>query len=134
MIISFSVFKDKIESGEKKQTIRRYTEKRYKQFCNAKKYQLYWGNPRNRGTLIKEVEPSYKPQIIKYLRKDHFAGIKQFKHKIIYIVDIETGIIVNPFVLAKEDGFENDIEMHDWFFNHYGVTMYDETFMVLRWK
>jgi len=134
MIISFSVFRDKIEDGTKKQTIRRYSEKRYKQFYNAKKYQLYWHNPRNGGTLIKEVEPNGKPQIIKYLKKDHFTGIKRFKHKLIYIVDIETGIIVNPFVLAKDDGFENDIEMYDWFFGHYGVTMYDEQFMVIRWK
>ena len=52
MIISFSVFKEKILDGTKTQTIRRYSEFQYKRFCNAKKYQLYWGNPRNGGMPI----------------------------------------------------------------------------------
>lgn len=45
--ISFSVFREKILSGQKRQTIRKYSERRYKQLMNCRvgkkhKLQLYW--------------------------------------------------------------------------------------------
>jgi hypothetical protein len=135
MIISFSVFKEKIESGEKKQTIRKYSEKRYKQFCNAKKYQLYWGSPRNGGTLIKEVELERFPQIIRFMQRDSYVGIKRrFKRVLNCIIDEETGESVPMFSLAKADGFDNDFDMWDWFFEKYYDRMFSEKFMVIRWK
>lgn len=140
MILSFSIFKEKIESGEKCQSIRKYSPGQYRKFLNCWKkrettgrYNLFWHNPRNGGIRIKDVVPSDKPQIIRYRLRESFVGVKLFRRSLIDIVDEETGIVINPFVLAKDDGFENDTEMHDWFFSEYGSTMYDERFMVLRW-
>ncbi len=129
MIISFSVFRDKIKSGEKKQTIRRYNEKRFQWFTNAKKYQLYWGNPRNGGTLIKEVDPIH-PYLIRF---DYEKGV------------INTGYLPghNAFILfpeereelARADGFTDYNEMIQWFMKTYGTVIpFNEKFMVLRWR
>jgi len=135
MIISFSVFKDKIESGEKKQTIRKYSEKRYKQFCNAKKYQLYWGNPRNGGTKIKEVEPKELPFVIQFIQRDSFVGKNnRFRRSIINILNDQTGEWISEYELSKLDGFESTLDMDDWFREHYGERMFTEKFMVIRWK
>lgn len=127
MIISFSVFKDKIESGEKTQTIRRYSAFQWKRFCNAKKYQLYWGNPRNGGTLIKEVEPSMPPFLIAFNNSDREPNIN-----IIGASHDQPLIPMDYF--AHCDGFRNAKEMFDWFYQKYGHEMYQTKFMVLRWK
>jgi len=128
--ISFSVFKEKILDGTKKQTIRKYNEKRFQQLTNAKTYQLYWGNWRsNDKELLKEVE-SIQPIIIKF---DVGHGI------------INTGYLPghNAFVLsieerdklAQADGFTNYNELLEWFINKYGVvTTFNEKFIVVRWK
>lgn len=117
MIISFSVFKEKILDGTKKQTIRRYTKKRYEQFCNAynkkKKFQLYWGNPRNGGELLKEVEPDFIPYVISFDKNNRNFDEEK---------------------VAKADGFKNYDEMRNWFWEKYGMKMYTEQFMVIRWK
>ena len=73
MILSSSVFREKIESGEKCQTIRPYDEKRFRMFENAKKYQLYWHNPRNGGKLIREVEPAGAP--IRVFFRESVGGV-----------------------------------------------------------
>ena len=112
MIISFSVFKEKILDGTKTQTIRRYSEFQYKRFCNAKKYQLYWGNPRNGGKLIKEVEPAEQPRIFSFR-------------------DATLGAIEELSLLG---GFDDANEMLDWFYKRYGKDMFTKKFMILRWK
>lgn len=112
MIISFSVFKEKILDGTKTQTIRRYSEFQFKRFCNAKKYQLYWGNPRNGGELIREVEPAEPPRMFSF--RDATLG------------EIEE--------LSILDGFDCPAKMLDWFEERYGEDMFTKKFMVLRWK
>jgi hypothetical protein len=125
MIISFSVFKEKIESGEKTQTIRRYSEFQFKRFTNAKIYHLYWHNPRNGGKLIKVVKPSEKPFLIAFNNSDYYSNIDIIGESKERVIDLNT--------FAKRDGFESSKEMFDWFFSEYGSRMYQEKFMVLRW-
>jgi hypothetical protein len=112
MILSFSVFKEKILDGTKSQTIRPYNEFQWKRFCNAKKYQLYWHNPRNGGKLIKEVEPSEKPFIFSFWKEEPTDFIE----------------------IAMRDGFETQLQMHAWFYHKYGEDMFTKKFMILRWK
>jgi len=124
MIISFKVFKDKILSGEKKQTIRRYNEKRFQQFTNVNKYQLYWGSPRNEGELLKEVDP-LSPYLIRF---DLAHGIINAENDAVYSLDEREK-------LAKADGFNNYHEMLDWFIQTYGTIIpFNEMFIVVRWK
>ncbi|MDD4137942.1 MAG: hypothetical protein PHT99_08650, partial [Methanoregula sp.] len=75
MILSFSVFREKIEGGEKCQTIRKYSPGQYRKFLNTWKkrettgrYNLFWHNPRNGGTRIKDVVPSDRPFLISFSR------------------------------------------------------------------
>lgn len=135
MIISFSVFKEKILDGTKTQTIRRYSEFQYKRFCNAKKYQLYWGNPRNGGELIKEVEPAELPRIIRFMQLDSHIGLNnRFLRKMNCVLDEKNAGFIPLFPLAKMDGFKDDFEMWDWFKGNYGEDMFTKKFMILRWK
>lgn len=135
MILSFSAFKEKIEDGTKTQTIRRYSEFQYKRFCHAKMYQLYWGNPRNGGTLIKEVEPAELPRIIRFMQLDHFVGKENRFHQIMNaILDEQSAGFIPLFPLAKADRFDDDFQMWDWFKGNYGENMFTKKFMVLRWK
>ena len=135
MILSFSVFKEKIESGEKKQTIRKYSAKQYQRFLNTWKkrettgrYNLYWHNPRNGGVKMKDVVPSDNPYCIRF---DTEWGI------------VNTGYELghNEFVLdasereqlAKDDGFPNFVAMLGWFMHEYNESLYKEKFIVIRW-
>ena len=125
MILSFSVFREKIESGEKKQTIRKFTEQKYKIAVNAVKYQLYWRNPRNGGTLIKEVERSIEPFLI---------GFQKGESPVYLIKDKYTLSTRSQHEIAIDDGFGSVKEMVDWFFEHYGEDMYTIQFIVFRWS
>jgi hypothetical protein len=125
MIISFSVFKEKIESGEKCQTLRPYNEKRFKTFRNAKKYQLYWHNPRNGGKPIKEVEP------VRFIPIIQFDPI--FKICIFNEDPANLDYCPTPEILATNDGFKNFNEMLSWFLKEYGNGLYLMKFMVIRW-
>jgi len=134
MILSFSVFREKIESGEKRQTIRKFSPRQWKIAQNAKKYQLYWHNPRNGGTLIKEVERSKEPELIQFCQYDSFVGKdNRFKRVINTVIDANTGDAIPMFKLAKDDGFENDFDMWDWFYQEYCEQMFQEKFIVYRW-
>jgi len=124
MILSFSVFREKILSGEKCQTIRKFTNKKWSMAKNARKYQLYWGNPRNGGTLIKEVNRSFDPFVI---------GFQQSDNPIFLYKDNYTLSSQSQHQLARNDGFTNVNEMVDWFHEHYGDSMYAERFIVFRW-
>ena len=142
MILSFSVFREKLESGEKLQTIRKYSPAQYKRYLNCWKkrattgrYNLFWHNPRNGGTRIRDAVPSEKPFLIQFCQHDSYVGKKnQFRRVINSIIDAETGEDIDMFTLAKMDGFENDFDMWDWFFQEYGpVAMFEGYFIVVRW-
>lgn len=141
MILSFSVFKEKIESGEKKQTIRKYSAKQYQRFLNTWKkrettgrYNLYWHNPRNGGVKIKDVVPSDKPYLISFNRSYGRMnvniltknGLEQGRD---YFRD--SSAILSD--LAKDDGFKYASEMWQWFEKEYGHVMFQSKFIVIRW-
>lgn len=141
MILSFSVFKEKIESGEKCQTIRKYSASQYRRFVNCWKkrdsdgrYNLFWHNPRNGGVRIKDVTPSDRPYLISFHRSYGRMnvniltknGMRQGRD---YYRD-STHILSD---LAKYDGFRNASEMWAWFEREYGHLMFQSKFIVLRW-
>jgi hypothetical protein len=134
MILSFSVFKDKLESGAKCQTIRKYSPQQYQKFLNTwyrrettGRYNLYWHNPRNGGVRIKDVVPAEQPFLITFVGGNYAPHIRTVS---------KLGQAYNPGLLqefAKRDGFETSREMWDWFEKEYGSKMYQEKFMVIRW-
>jgi len=137
MIISFSVFRDKIENGEKCQTIRKYSPGQYQRFLNCWKkrettgrYNLFWHNPRNGGTRIKDVVPSDKPALM-HFEKHHgvvgFGADSESDDSIIY-PERECS---ND--LAIRDGFNGHDEMVSWFLKEYGEELYQSKFIVIRW-
>lgn len=134
MIISFSVFREKIESGEKCQTIRKYSALQYRRFLNCWKkrettgrYNLFWHNPRNGGTRIRDAIPSDRPFLITFSGGSYAPFIRtvskfQQAHNPSFHEEI-----------AKRDGFDGSGEMWDWFEKEYEKEMYQSKFMVLRW-
>ena len=126
MILSFNVFREKIENGTKTQTIRPYNERQFKRFCNAKKYQLYWHNPRNGGTLIKEVEPIRFIPIIQFDPVFKICVLNEDPKKLDYCPI--------PDILAEKDGFKDFRELRHWFSLQYPDDLFTKKFMVLRWK
>ena len=142
MIISFSVFKEKIENGEKCQTIRKYSPGQYKRFLNcwAKRetngrYNLFWHNPRNGGTRIKDVIPSDRPFLIAFNRSYGQMHINILRRK--GLNQASSYFQNDHFILsdiAKLDGFKNASDMWDWFEKEYGKDMFQSKFIVIRWK
>lgn len=134
MIISFSVFREKIESGEKCQTIRKYSPVQYKRFINCWKkrdsdgrYNLFWHNPRNGGTRIKDVTPSDRPFLITFNGGDHWPFIRTVSK----LKQARNPVLHDE--IAKMDGFDTSGQMWKWFEKEYGKDMYQKKFMVIRW-
>jgi hypothetical protein len=138
MILSFSVFREKLESGEKKQTIRKFSPGQYARFvsCWSKRettgrYNLFWHNPRNGGVRIKDVVPSDKPSLIYFERFNDLILCYPAGDSYADIV-FPKGEDVNN--LAARDGFVDHKEMYEWFFDSYGEKMFTGMFIVLRWS
>ena len=138
MIISFSVFKEKIESGEKGQTIRKYSPKQYQRYLNCWKkrestgrYNLFWHNPRNGGKRIRDAIPSMMPRLMQFNKT---YGIVLLNED---LAISNNSALVNKDILedlARADGFGNFKEMVAWFEKEYGDdTLYKEIFMIIRW-
>ena len=141
MILSFSVFKEKIESGEKCQTIRKYSPGQYRKFMNCwrkrettGRYNLFWHNPRNGGVRIRDAVPSDRPFLIAFnrsygqmhiniLKREGFGqGTEYYRNDFPILSDI-----------ARLDGFKNASDMWGWFEKEHGKEMYQSKFMVIRW-
>ena len=138
MIISFSVFKEKIENGEKCQTIRKYSPGQYQRFLNCWKkrettgrYNLFWHNPRNGGQRIKDVVPSDKPQVIFFEQVNGRINVWPSGGSD-YEVLFPNGESANS--LAQRDGFKDYNEMMGWFQKEYGNKLLSDVFMVIRWQ
>lgn len=128
VIITFKVFKDKLIDGTKKQTIRPYSKERYEQLKHALKYQLYWGNPRNGGTLIKEVTPKPSITCLTFDKEKGLINIgydPRHDHFLYYPEEQD--------LIAINDGFKDFNEMEDWFQKNYGEKIYEMRFMLIRW-
>ena len=138
MILSFSIFRDKIESGEKRQTIRKYSPGQYQRFLNCwnkrgttGRYNLFWHNPRNGGTRIKDVIPSERPFLISFNRSCGQMNVHVIKFGGLDQSQYYQNCILSD--LAKLDGFKNASDMWGWFEKEYSSKMYQEKFMVIRW-
>lgn len=138
MIISFSVFKDKIESGEKKQTIRKYSPGQYQRILNCwkkrettGKYNLFWHNPRNGGTRIKDVTPLDRPYLISFNRSCGQMNVHLLTANGMGRATYSAAILED---LAKDDGFNSASEMWKWFEENYGKDMFQSKFIVIRWE
>ena len=134
MILSFSAFKEKIENGEKCQTIRPCNEKRYRMFCNSKIYQLYWHNPRNGGKLIKEAIPAGKPIRIFFMEPHNGSDYVTVHGSTRNDDDRLNELYPTDKNLAVSDGFDSYSELLTFFSNKYGEKMLrPNQFMVIRW-
>jgi hypothetical protein len=138
MILSFSVFREKIESGEKCQTIRKYSPVQYKRFLNCWKkretngrYNLFWHNPRNGGTRIRDVVPSDEPQCIFFERVNRYINVWPSGGSD-YDTLFPNGESANS--LAQRDGFKDYKEMTEWFYREHGNALFSGAFMVIRWR
>ncbi len=102
--ISFSVFREKLLNGEKRQTIRKHRKRPIK---IGDVLYLYWHMRRKDCELLKTVncvETFTKPW----------------------------GLLAYNEELTKRDGFKDKWEMHDWFMQKHNPTNFD-LFDVIRW-
>lgn len=141
MILTFKVFREKIETGKKTQTIRKYSPEKYRSLLNCWKkrettgrYNLFWHNPRNGGVRIKDAIPSDKPYLITFHRSEGKMGVNVltpngFEQGRNYFRD--SSQILSD--LAKDDGFESAADMWSWFEKEYGHLMFQSKFIVIRW-
>ena len=104
--ISFSVFKEKILDGTKRQTIRKSRKKPIKV---GDTLQLYWKLRTKETELLKEVT----------CRE---------------LINIKLTDVLFDEKIAKEDGFENIFEMQNFFYSHYPNTYErDGDFVIIKW-
>ena len=125
--ISFSMFKDKIRLGEKRQTIRPYSPNRYEQMVRIGRVQLYWKQ------RAKECEKLGEGRITRVFR------IRFLKNKGVGEYTTNGWLIIRysrerEEDLARRDGFGSFDEMWEWFHDHYGERMFRIPFMVIRWE
>ena len=122
--ISFSVFKKKIKTGKKRQTIRPYSSKRFKQFVRNRNIQLYW---KMRTKHCEKLGDAILAAIY---------NVRLTKDGIMAFVDGKW-IALNSDLIAQYDGFENYQEMLKWFCDKYHVSVEELAnmpFMLIRWN
>ena len=130
--ISFTVFKEKIISGEKKQTIRPYSKKRWNSLLKNRKLQLYWKLRTKEAEFLKEVELK---ELFKIAFRTYFDDLG---HECVTILKEENGTwreldSGGQEDLALRDGFDGLWDLMEWFYKKYGEDMYKRDFMVIRW-
>ena len=134
-LIGFTVFKDKLLSGEKRQTIRKL---RKRPFRVDDKLYLYWHLRR------KDCEKIGEAICRETFFIETFSGItlcnsETFNYGcILRFENLESGRFCRDLDpnevedLAKRDGFSNGREMLEWLLKHY-PDMNEITFQVVRW-
>jgi len=130
--IGFTVFKEKILAGEKTQTIRPYSERRWKTILKNKKLQLYWKLRTKECEFLKEVNLKEMFKIrfeIKWLRLYTLGYYTVFKEDGKWR-EMEEEEMED---LARRDGFESFKALVEWFKGKYGVGIFTQDFMVIRW-
>ncbi len=136
--ISFSVFKDKIKSGEKTQTIRPYSENRFNLIKRKRVLQLYW-KQRAGGGLIKtavlesiDIIRLYAPAKI-----TEFEGAGESGNRWLWVWKAgrwEKESEEGKEETIKRDGFNDEFEFYAWFKKHYKGKVVGMNFMRIRWK
>lgn len=121
-LIGFTVFKDKILSGKKRQTIRVLRKKPVEV---GDKLCLYWHLRQKDCEKLKEAHCTEEFQI-------------QFDSGFIFTDKVIKGSLNCALSnkekdrLAKKDGFKNAEEMLEWFYSKYD-DVEDRIFQVIRW-
>ena len=131
--IGFTVFKDKILTGEKTQTIRPYSERRWKTILKNRKLQLYWKLRTKECEFLKEVNLKEMFKIrfeIKWLRLYSLGCYTFSKEEDGTWREMEEEEMED---LARRDGFESFKALVEWFKGKYGVGIFTQDFMVIRW-
>lgn len=136
--ISFSVFKDKIKSGEKTQTIRPYSENRFNLIKRKRVLQLYW-KQRDGGGLIKtavlesiDIIRLYAPAKI-----TEFEIAGESRNRWIWVwtgSEWEKESEEGKKETIKRDGFNDEFEFYTWFEKHYKGKVVGMNFMRIRWS
>lgn len=133
--ISFSLFKDKLLSGEKDQTIRPLTEHRYKQMRKAwfnaqigiPDLQIYWKQ------RTKECEKLFdaflKDMFVIYIDPDEESIAKRdAPHLYRVFTDDEVEEVI------RRDGFDSKEDFFNFFRKKYGSKLKDMYFILIRFR
>ena len=145
--IGFTVFKEKILSGEKTQTIRPYSEKRWLSILRNKKLQLYWKLRTKNTEFLKEV---VAVELFKIMFLEDWDDLG---HKVIIVKRTDNAFSAprEDFLfnrserwrdmsvdeikeMARRDGFDDEFQMFKWFENKYGKDIWGKELMVIRWR
>ena len=112
---SFSVFLDKVKSGEKTQTIRTIRKNMPKVGQTAYLY---------KGMRTKNCEKLGEGTITDVIKM-------KFEKNDVCVYPIFYGTDEHPDEIARKDGFENSEEMCKWFDKMYKLPM---DFIIVRWE
>ena len=135
--ISFSVFKDKLLSGKKRQTIRKHNKERVEQM-KEHGIQIYWKQRSQDGyklfdaTLVENFE-------IKFSRWKRGYTERKTDKMMYFRMGDDSEFVTAPkwFAdgVARKDGFEDFDDMFDSFCDQYGEEeVLNTTFDVIRFK
>lgn len=114
---------------EKDQTIRPFSDKRYRQIKKAKRLQLYY---KQRTKDCRKIADAELVEIFKI--KMNFCPVKTLSIKILD-GDFEREVTEGERqCIITRDGFSNDEEFYSFFHEKYGDKIYEMEFMVIRWK
>lgn len=128
--VSFSVFKDKLLSSEKDQTIRPFSEYRYRQLSKPNcKLQIYWKqrtkeceklfeavvtelfviqlDPDERVIYHHEEKPMTEEELEEVVRRDGFASVEEFFEFFVSRYGKEH-LRENPFILLRFERLASD--------------------------
>lgn len=124
-LIGFTVFKDKILDGTKRQTIRKLRKHPIKV---GDKLYLYWHL--RQKDCIHLMNVICKEVFIIQISSEYWVGKQRIR-----MLKFENGEWMpmsykEQNEIATEDGFHNDVEMLSWFIAKYPLP---ETFQVIRW-
>jgi hypothetical protein len=116
--------KDKLLSGEKRHTIRRYNRKRAHQIAKIKKLQIYW------KLRTKYTEKLFDAELVKmtYIHLDDhgypWSWVGDRDNPFSCNIGADCDLVKFPREeadnLAKKDGFDSIEEMQTWFTAKYG--------------
>jgi hypothetical protein len=127
--VSFSVFRDKLLSGEKDQTIRPFSECRYCQIAKkGRKLQIYWKQRTKECEKLFDATPVevfkvwLDPDSRSIYRYDEWAG------KVPLTAEEQEEIV-------RRDGFDSVESFFEFFLERYGEAyLRDNAFMVIRFR
>jgi hypothetical protein len=134
-IISFSVFKDKIQNGSKRQTIRKLRVYPIKK--NDKLFLWWKSRTPNRAKIGETIcSEEFKIRMSVDVETDTptIPHLSRFSLTIFKLSPLATELMnpVEKEELAVLDGFDSSASMAKWFWENHGW-VHEEVFQVIRW-